>query len=762
VFTGLHDIDWAAMRHAYGPAFDVPDLLRGLASDDPHEREIALDGMYGAVHHQGDVYDSTLACIPFLFELLVDPSVQDRGAIVGLLASIGGIDIDDGDADGRAVCEDERTVCQSADEPDEEEAAWAANYAMAHTAVRASADVFLDLLSDPDPDVRREIPLMLTAWRDKAETIFEVLCERLPHEPDSEARLALVEAVGTLAVREPELTRIVGGWLTGLAGLVPAAETETGPASRPDDIGPALGLAAGDPALRLAALAQLARCAPEALPADLVPVVRGLLAEVHEAAGPAPAAGRTAASASPPGVDGTPRPASPTLLGHLRELRAQEEAGRIAPCVADLLHTLHGALGDRVADRTALLTDQLRGRDWGCRIDAVRMAGGLMRGRRGEYGELVALVGDQLADAEPRLVDAAATLLENLFGLAAPAADALAECLRSAPRTADRAARAEGPPPWVVCWSPGGSGLGPVPKALARLGDPRALPALTWVLEQPDIPSDIGQAVAALGAPGTVLVPLLRRRLGQARLDDGLYDRADPLLTALAALAQHGDASAAAVPEVLRVLRGAPDRHREWTLMAASRALGSIGPAAREAVPELRAQLAGGTRCPDTALAAAAALWRIAPDPEATAAAVLPLLQAQLASNAVTSRTAVEIITELGPAAAPAAPRLRGLLTAPEIWMRLDAAVALWTVVGDPEPVLPVLRASWHENPHTRPTVAHCARLMGPAAAPLAPFLRRELAAVRRHNHSEHHYGSHDISADENLLETCREALFRM
>jgi hypothetical protein len=54
MFAGLDDVDWAAMHHAYGPATDVPDLLRGLLADDAQAREIALDGLYGAVHHQAD------------------------------------------------------------------------------------------------------------------------------------------------------------------------------------------------------------------------------------------------------------------------------------------------------------------------------------------------------------------------------------------------------------------------------------------------------------------------------------------------------------------------------------------------------------------------------------------------------------------------------------------------------------------------------------------------------------------------------------
>jgi hypothetical protein len=63
------------MRHAYGPATEVPDLLRGLVSEDPATREIALDGIYGAVHHQGDVYECTVAAIPFLLEAAAVPAL---------------------------------------------------------------------------------------------------------------------------------------------------------------------------------------------------------------------------------------------------------------------------------------------------------------------------------------------------------------------------------------------------------------------------------------------------------------------------------------------------------------------------------------------------------------------------------------------------------------------------------------------------------------------------------------------------------------
>nr|WP_202462459.1 PBS lyase [Streptomyces sp. SID8374] len=697
------------MEHAYGPADDVPVLLRGLASADPAERESALDGMYGAVHHQGDVYACTLACIPFLFELAVDPEVQDRGSVVELLTSIGGFDLDEDDED----------------EIDEDEIEGAANYAMAAAAVTAGAGVFFELIADEDPGVRLAAPLALATLHRHPVRVLELLRERLPVEPDEEVRLALVEAAGRVALRHRPLAGRVARWL----GLLVDREHA--------------------PGLRLAALAQLARCSPDALPRDVVPVVSGLLRELRSAPGGAaehdpdgePEADAEAEpECDPVGCTDVPRPeqgAAPTLVGQLRALSAQESAGRGTPWAADLLRTLHVGLDDRVGDRTALLVDQLRSPDPWQRIDAVRMSGGLIRAWRGSYEELVALVGDQLADPEPRLAEAASHVLEELFSLAAPTADALAARL------------AADPGGWVKEWASGPPGLGSTVKALARLGDARAVPALAAALELPEVPHDVGFAVTHLGPAARPLAGALRRRLAGVALDEGAYDRASPLLAGLTGL-RAGEAT----PEVLRVLRGAPEYRGEWLRTAALRALGSFGPAAREAVPELRAML----RRPGTATEAAEALWAVAGDRDA----VLPVLVEGLGSDQVHDRrAAAAALGALGPQAAVVAPRLRGLLAHDELWLRVDAAIALREVTGRPEESTEVLLAAWEKNRHVRVRVAECLARTGPVdpASTTAQVLRAELSSVRRHNALDGGYGSHDTYEDEKLLALCRQAL---
>lgn len=308
--------------------------------------------------------------------------------------------------------------------------------------------------------MRLAAPLALATLHGRPGRVLELLRERLPAEADDEVRLALVEAAGRIALRHRPLAGQAADWLSRLA-----AE-------------------AYPPGLRLAALAQLARCAPDALPGDVVRVVSGLLRELRSRpCRPEPSA------AQAQGGDDTAadRAASPTLVGQLRELSAEDSAGRSTPWAADLLRTLHVGLDDRVEDRTALLTDQLCSPDPWQRLDAVRMSGGLIRAWRGSYEGLVRLVGAQLTDPEPRLAEAASHVLEELFGLAAPAADALAARVASDPGA------------WVREWASGPPGLGSAVKALARLGDARVLPALEQALERPEVPHDVGFAIRCLG-----------------------------------------------------------------------------------------------------------------------------------------------------------------------------------------------------------------------------------------------------------------------
>ncbi|GHE02989.1 HEAT repeat domain-containing protein [Streptomyces alanosinicus] len=657
MFTGIDEVDWASLRHAHGSAEDVPGWLRSLASADTVERATALDGMYGALHHQGCVYDSTLACVPFLLSLAAREELPDRGGIVELLVGIG---------------------AESADEDPR-----------AREAVGAGAEVFVRLAGDPDPAVRRAAAGALVHFLGAPARVLELLRQRLRAERDDRVLLALTEALGLFVRRHP-------GHADGAVDLL--AEQCAPPYA---------------PGLRLGALGQLALVAPARMPADPVPTAVRLLRE------------RSAQRARTPGPA-----AADTLVGRIRRLRPSDEEG------SRLLRTLHTALGDRVTERTMLLGGQLTSPDPLDRCNGVWMAATLLRGWRGDHSGTVALLGSQLAADQDRLRDAAAAVLAELFTAAGPAADALHALVCARPDL------------WTHRGERGAPALGGPLKALARSGDPRALPALAQLLAGPAAPVDLGFELAHLGAAATPLVPALRHRLGRIPLASPSADRlAAPLLAAVAAA---GDEEA--VPEVLRLLSGAPDGLGARDAVA-GRAIGTLrtlGAAAR-AVPTLRALL--HTR---HAAVAAGALWSAHRD----ATVVLPLLLRELTEGEPASRClAAEQLGRLGPTARGARPALRRAAGSGPVRARVAAGCALWRVDADPEPVLPVFRAAWAEDPRTRGPIARCLTTMGPAGAPLRHLVAAELAAPRRHPVRPGEYGGRLIPEDEALLRACRTAL---
>ena len=65
---------WRQLRHAYGPASDVPDMLREAAAD-PRQREDRAEpwhSLWSALCHQGDVYSASYAAVPHIVQIAFD------------------------------------------------------------------------------------------------------------------------------------------------------------------------------------------------------------------------------------------------------------------------------------------------------------------------------------------------------------------------------------------------------------------------------------------------------------------------------------------------------------------------------------------------------------------------------------------------------------------------------------------------------------------------------------------------------------------
>ncbi|GAB4057346.1 HEAT repeat domain-containing protein [Catellatospora paridis] len=542
--------------------------------------------------------------------------------------------------------------------------------AQARELVTAQFPFWCALAADDDPAVRAAAVNALRSCRSRGSDTASFLRTRYTGEPEPAVRAAIVAAVADLG-RERHAAG-VAGWVAGLLATEP------------------------DPRVRLALFAELNTLPAAAGRLDLATALDLLDAGYAEhGEPPAPAGFRTA-----------------TLIGAVREQREAADRQRSRAALDGLVRAVANSFGDRVGERTALLTNLLAADDWERRLDAMYPALNLTQGWRGTYAELAGLVGEQLTGPYGELRRRAVSVLDGLGRLAAPAADALADVLAAAAREAtwDRDDRHTA---WVTRWGHGLPTLGPVPATLARLGDARVLPVVAWALEQEEMPRNVGYLMSGLGERAADLVPAVRRRL--AALPDG-DERIVPLSVALRSVGPRG---AEALPELLAKAPG------PWTLAA----IGAYGPAAADALPLLHRIAATGDH--RLAPAAAVAAWRIDGD----AARAASWLTGLLGGDVSAVRGAAEALAEIGAAPPAAVTALRRLLRRKDTaagWQHVDVARALWRVTGDVAAVQPVLTRQWQTRLLTRTSIVCTWAAMGPAAADCLPLLHEELAEVRR------------------------------
>lgn len=700
MINDLDSIDWSSMGHAYGPAGDVPTWLRAMASPDPEVRDEAFGQFYSAVHHQGDVYPCTTASLPFLFDMADDPATPDRASVVALLLSIGreAADRSDGIRFG----------------PDgTESTAGADSFAL----MRERADAFVSYACDPDLRVRRAAIGGLGLFLDDAERAVSVLRARLSAESGITERLLVIRTMADLALRLPAARTSAMAWLDALAG-----ETTV------------------DPDIRLAALVQRARCAPQDIDDSTVPTAIELLGRVTPV--PRPADGREGCRASSGGCACAAEPSTsqdvpPQIAAAFADL---ERHGRVHAPTTPLLVTFHAALDIRLPERTALLTAQLRSPDPATRYDAIDMTRSLISSWRGDHTHLVVLLADCLLPLDPYTAAAAAESLGSLTAVAEPAREALAAHV-SAHRTA------HGPDVWASPHTLLRRAHQEAVMALARLGDVRALPGLLTAL---DTDTDAWRAVNVAGhlpQAAVELVPRLSRHLADADFSqEWPHSSAGAFASALAAL---GDP--AAVPPLTDAVSAAV-RHEQWrTAASVLKALASFGTRAAPALEVVR-PLADAEDV-DLRTAATAAVWELERHPADVVRRLERLLDSYRRFDAV------QVLGRIGPPAAAVLPRLRQMLSTGDAWTCVHAAAALWDIGGEAEAgiVVQALLGGWEDNDATANHVVACLNRMGQAARPALPRIRAALALPRRGGR----FGG-SVAHDEELQQTCRDILTRL
>ncbi|MFG2487574.1 HEAT repeat domain-containing protein [Streptomyces virginiae] len=721
MINDLENVDWASMRHAYGAADDVPQWLRDMASPDPGLRDKAFSSFYSAAHHQGDVYPCTMASLPFLFALAGDPATPDRASVVALMVSIGREAVEREDPGSIRFGPDgeESTACEDT-----------------AALMRGRGEAFVEYACDADSRVRGAAIAGLGLFLDDAERAVAVLRARLEAEGAIMERLLVVRTTADLALRLPAARVPVRAWFDSLADGV-----------------------AVDADIRLAAIVQRARCAPESIDDTTVPTAIRLLRQItpvsrpeekkeeEEGQGPSGPCTCPAEAEPDPGVPAHVAAAFDDLERH----------GRVHAPTTSLLATLHEALDSRLHDRTALLTEQLRSPDAATRYDAIDMARSLIASWRGDHSHLVRLLADCLLPHDSYTSAAAAEALGSLAGLAEPAREALAAYV-TAHRTAHRPEAWASPHP-VLRRAHQHAVL-----ALAHLGDNRALPGLLTAL---DTGTDAWRAVNVAGhlpQAAAELTPRLIRRLADIDHSREWHDVSPPALAS--ALAALGDP--AAVPALTDAVRAAV-QHGQWrTAAPLLNALASFGTRAESALAIVR-PLAEAKDL-EVRTAAAGALWEIERRPESA----VPLLERLLDHGR--NLDAINVLGRIGPPASAVLPRLRQMLNQQveqnarneqngaavlnDSWTLVRVASALWDVGRDDEThvVVPALLNAWKDNGSTAPDAADCLDRMGRAAQPALPQIQAALAQPRRGGHP----WGWGVAYDLQFQHTCRSILTRL
>ena len=177
-----------------------------------------------------------------------------------------------------------------------------------------------------------------------------------------------------------------------------------------------------------------------------------------------------------------------------------------------------------------------------------------------------------------------------------------------------------------------------VPALVAALGDER------WLVR-----SYAGHALQAFGADATSAIPALRGALGDK---EGLV-----AVSAAAALCAIEGKPEAVVPTLVETLKSDPE---PYARSAAAEALGTIGPTANDAVPQLTASL--GDEWRTVRVSAAGALWKVTRRPEPAAGTLIRALDGDWSLAESDTGRAVTILGDMGRDARAALPALRAAL----------------------------------------------------------------------------------------------------
>jgi HEAT repeat protein len=183
----LDQIDWSRLSHAYGPATDIPSLIRALATDADESLEEVHTELVSSIAHQGSVYDATPVAVPFLLELLEAPATREKDQILDLLQCI---------AEGARGSID-YWARKATDLPFAAES-MPFYIAAAYAVVEQGFDLYCRLLVHEDAGVRISSAFLLGQLTGRRADVAQVLLQAIDSERDDRCRAAFLLSLSVL------------------------------------------------------------------------------------------------------------------------------------------------------------------------------------------------------------------------------------------------------------------------------------------------------------------------------------------------------------------------------------------------------------------------------------------------------------------------------------------------------------------------------------------------------------------------------------
>ncbi|HUE75154.1 MAG TPA: hypothetical protein VMP01_30075 [Pirellulaceae bacterium] len=195
----LDNVKWENLACAHNPV-EVPHLIRQLCSDDPDQRLQALEVLIEYLWYQGTVFECSLYALPFLVDLLTEPSTPDKTGIAVLISAIGTgtpyytgqTSLEDPGIDWNAV------LAKRGKSLDDELAKERVLADRIREEVKKALPHLIPYFEDPNSEVRIDIGEVLSRYPEYRDEHLRLLRNGLNIEPDPSTRERIQEYIDVL------------------------------------------------------------------------------------------------------------------------------------------------------------------------------------------------------------------------------------------------------------------------------------------------------------------------------------------------------------------------------------------------------------------------------------------------------------------------------------------------------------------------------------------------------------------------------------